>query len=240
MQTREDLTARVASLEARALGSRRLLALVLLAAVVAWSLQGAAQDDWAPPGFHLFSPNTPAVASEVNDNFRWLVERVGDCMPVGSILAFAGDTAPAGWLLCDGDAIDAGQYPELAALLRGGWGSDGDTVALPDLRGRFLRGVDRDAVRDPDGRSRGVGSYQQHALQNIAGTLPEVATNTFAQSDLFRRAPDTGLVTNLHTIEAASGGDLITTFQFDVSNTDVNTSTETRPENAAVQFIIKY
>jgi hypothetical protein len=84
MQTKDDLTARVASLEARVRGSRRLLSLVLVAVVVAWSLQGGAQDDWAPPGFHVFSPNTPAVASEVNDNFRWLVERVGDGMPVGS------------------------------------------------------------------------------------------------------------------------------------------------------------
>lgn len=52
--------------------------------------------------------------------------------PVGSINAYAGTTAPAGWILCDGTAVVSGTHPELYALCIGG--------LTPDLKGRFALG----------------------------------------------------------------------------------------------------
>lgn len=89
----------------------------------------------------------------------------GAGVPVGTIVAYAGpiSTVPPGWLVCDGAEISRTQSAALFAAIGTSWG-DGDgstTFNLPDLSGRFLRGVDADAngapsaaPRDPDRDSR--------------------------------------------------------------------------------------
>lgn len=64
-------------------------------------------------------------------------------VPVGSIQAYAGSSAPSGYLLCDGSAVSRSTYSGLFAVLGSAWGSgDGSTTFnLPDARGQFLRGL---------------------------------------------------------------------------------------------------
>ncbi len=60
----------------------------------------------------------------------------------GAVAAHAGPTAPPGWLLCDGAAVEQAEYPALYEAIGDYWGSDtGSTFVLPDLRGRFLSGA---------------------------------------------------------------------------------------------------
>lgn len=65
-------------------------------------------------------------------------------VPAGGVMPFAGSIAPAGWLLCYGQAVSRSQYGELFAVLGTSYGSgDGSTTFnLPDLRGRVVAGVD--------------------------------------------------------------------------------------------------
>jgi microcystin-dependent protein len=65
-------------------------------------------------------------------------------VPVGSVMPFAGSTAPANWLLCYGQAVSRTQYAGLFLTLGTTYGSgDGSTTFnLPDLRGRSISGVD--------------------------------------------------------------------------------------------------
>jgi microcystin-dependent protein len=65
-------------------------------------------------------------------------------VPAGVTLPFAGTTAPAGWLLCDGSAISRTTYVELFGNISTLWGTgDGSTTFnLPDLRGRIPVGKD--------------------------------------------------------------------------------------------------
>lgn len=65
-------------------------------------------------------------------------------VPVGIVSAFAGSTAPEGWLFCDGSAISREAYDALYAVIGSTYG-DGDgstTFNLPDLRGRVAAGRD--------------------------------------------------------------------------------------------------
>ena len=85
-------------------------------------------------------------------------------VPSGTVLYFAGRTAPAGWLKANGAAVSRTAYAALFAAIGTTYGAgDGrSTFNLPDLRGEFLRGWD-------DGRGvdagRVFGSAQAHALQ---------------------------------------------------------------------------
>ncbi len=169
--------------------------------------------------------------------------------PTGSVTAYAGaGTAPAGWLLCDGRALSSEEYPELFVAIGTAWG-DGSTGAgalagvtdfnLPDLRGRFLRGVyttlATEIARDEDRAARiasapggltgaQVGTLQGDALQShthpytyfaheVTGTAPHIPTGDPDSYDPYAAA--TG---------APSGA---------------RVAAETRPENAAVRYIIK-
>jgi hypothetical protein len=84
--------------------------------------------------------------------------------PVGSLVAYAGpvNTIPSNWLVCDGRQVSSVNYPALFAAIGTSWGGDGvPNFHIPDLRGQFLRGVDKDSTgnptnpaRDPDRDSR--------------------------------------------------------------------------------------
>ena len=63
--------------------------------------------------------------------------------PVGSILAFGGEAAPSGWLLCQGQAISRTTYKELFAAIGTSFGAgDGSTTFnIPDLREATTKGI---------------------------------------------------------------------------------------------------
>lgn len=57
---------------------------------------------------------------------------------VGEIRMFAGNFAPRGWALCDGQLLAVSQNDALFSLLGTIYGGDGRTTfALPDMRGRI-------------------------------------------------------------------------------------------------------
>ena len=109
-------------------------------------------------------------------------------VPSGTILPFAGEVVPTGYLACDGAEYSKSQYPLLFNAIQNIWGtsSNNNNFRVPDFRGLFLRGVDGSANRDPDkttrtalraGQNSGnkVGSYQNdeiksHTHENMATT----------------------------------------------------------------------
>ena len=185
---------------------------------------------------HTFSEGTVISADEVNANFEALKDEINilkvnvQAAPTGTIVAFAGDTVPDGWLLCDGTDINRATYSGLFTAIGIIWGA-GDlasTFNLPDLRGRFLRGVDNGAGIDPDAAGRtllhfggntgdAVGSYQ----------LDEFGTHYHKYGSSARTGDDSG-----NGIGDADAG---STF-----NSASNGGNETRPKNAYVNYIIKY
>jgi microcystin-dependent protein len=64
-------------------------------------------------------------------------------IPAGTVVAYAGEEIPNGWLLCDGRAISRNDFAKLFSAIKiaHGWGDNAATFNLPDYRGMFLRGV---------------------------------------------------------------------------------------------------
>ena len=71
---------------------------------------------------------------------------LGLITPVGSVLDYAGTSAPTGWLLCYGQALDATadpEYQDLFDVIGNTFGGTNNTdFVIPDLRGRVVAGQD--------------------------------------------------------------------------------------------------
>lgn len=67
----------------------------------------------------------------------------GPGVPVGSVFWLATQTAPEGYLICDGSAVSRTEYADLFAAIGTTFGAgDGSTTfALPNLRAAFIRGA---------------------------------------------------------------------------------------------------
>ena len=173
-----------------------------------------------------------------------------DGVPVGAIMAFGGPPTlipkTNGWLLCDGSIVRGSEYPLLLQRLGYSWGQGAtpQEFRLPDLRGRFLRGVDlhtSHANRDPDSQSR-VPSYpggnsgnrvvsiqedqfafHSHALTGSAWAVSPGVEGTGQYVRFFAsKSPDETAPEYANDLPVnASGG------------------SETRPKNAYVHWMIK-
>ena len=63
-------------------------------------------------------------------------------IPIGSLQAYAGATAPTGWLLCNGGtASTTGAYAALFSVIQYTYGGSAGTFYLPDMRGRVPMGA---------------------------------------------------------------------------------------------------
>jgi microcystin-dependent protein len=138
-------------------------------------------------------------------------EVIDQLVPPGSIIAYGGGTLPNGWVLCDGRALNSAEFPRLFQSIQTAWGNgsnDADVSTdfnVPDLRGRFLRGVDGIAGRDPDSVARttsatggnagnNVGSSQEDSLASHRHAINLSATTSSAGAHSHGVIRDDGVV----------------------------------------------
>ena len=205
-------------------------------------------------GLQSIDDQTPLFISEVSDNVSQ-----NNGVPIGSIISFAGEVTkiPKGWFLCDGTVLNKREYTDLFDKIGTCWGSNNiDQFNLPDLRGKFLRGVDYGANLDSD-TIRKIGSDQSwttgipknifrtdtlgehnHTISSMGmpsfGGLGARLDGPYTRANLdtrfllldvvgFGNIYPNGLVVSGKHSHNILGGDL-----------------ETRPVNAAVNYIIKW
>ncbi len=183
--------------------------------------------------------------------------------PTGMVAPFVGTTPPTGWLLCDGTAVSRTQYAALFAVMgtSHGSGNGSTTFHLPDYRGRFLRGVDgpdgSGGDRDPDsgsrlaaqtgGNSTGIGSVQEDQFLEHSHLLVSTLEAIWGEvGDLDLPTESLAWLRSNHSGQGGiAGPDLGYELGAQTASPDAGRSSavggnETRPKNAAVNFIIKY
>jgi microcystin-dependent protein len=84
-----------------------------------------------------------AVSTTVAAQLTYLTGYVLASTPTGSMLDFAGTSAPTGFLLCDGAAVSRATYDDLFSVIGVTWGiGDGSTTFnVPDYRRRVAIGA---------------------------------------------------------------------------------------------------
>ena len=151
-----------------------------------------------------------------------------------------------GWMICDGRELLASEYPELYAALGYLYGGGKGRFNVPDYRGAFLRGVDMGSGVDPDasqrtcpqgGQAASVGSLQCDALQTHTHAYKAVNPAEVMPKPTVKGA---GPGTQCAETSAPIQEETVRPSEDNCDGTAIRLSSETRPRNVAVYFIIKY
>lgn len=135
---------------------------------------------------------------------KYLLEPASPDVPVGTILLYAGDCRNAsivlqlglaGWLPCDGSQMLKADYPELYAAIGLAHGGALDTSGyvlrfnLPNLIGRFARGVNGTATNPVTSRSLDPDADARVAAAANGNTGNEVGSFEWQATALAVTAP---------------------------------------------------
>lgn len=188
----------------------------------------------------------PTEKLEVAGNLKvsGAITGIGVC-PVGSMMPFAGDVPPVGWLLCDGAQYSRATYPALSAVIGTKWGSTSlGNFFVPDMRGRFALG----AGSGPGLTSRApgaTGGEENHTL--TVAEMPShahTATDTGHTHPFFIGQGDAGSRDRAADGDA-NGGTKLTQTNPGFANIVVSPTGGGQPHNnmppfAVLNYIIKY
>lgn len=185
--------------------------------------------------------STAYAGQEISDGtVKWIVETlvnkeyvdqaIGalDAIPVGTILPFAGNTVPEGFLACNGAGLSTATYNGLYAVIGNIYGGDSTTFNLPNAESdKFLQG------------NSTPGTVKAPGLPNITGNGPRV-------DQYYLSTPLTGPFGKTNTSGPRRSTDIgtdnspIITFDASKANSIYGAANTVQPPSLTVRFIIKY
>ena len=187
-----------------------------------------------------------------------------DTAPVGALMAFGGPIAQnttalraAGWLPCNGGFYRNADFTALFHVIGTAFGGGPGYFNVPDLRGRFARGVSHGVTpaRDPGAATRtastqgGAAGDAVGSFQGSATGLPAKPFVSDAQGNHVHQVAHAPISTNDTAAALPSGHDIC------AGNDDFATSdsqgahthtlskggdAETRPANLYLEWCIKF
>lgn len=209
----------------------------------------------------ILQGNEPASVKELLESIKAAISRQ---VPVGTVVAYGGDASKQavkdkllkqGWLVCDGAAYKKAEFGDLYEAIEqlfgdggfvdtppGQWvKSSGMDFNVPDMRGRFIRGVNSGFTnRDSDATLRqkwrsGTAYPSVFDAGDVVGSLQDDAFKTHKHElsntvHVHNRSFD-GSRWGANTLQ--NSGDVW------VSDTKVTGDRETRPKNISMYWIIK-
>lgn len=161
-------------------------------------------------------------------------------LPAGTIIPFAGNVVPDGFLICNGAAVSRTTYASLFASIGTLYGTgDGfTTFNLPDARDRVLQGASG---------THSTGSYIAAGLPNVTGKATARGGDKGADGAVYSMngAFLLSRTQNKDTISAIPLGDTMQYINFysldaSRSSTLFGASSTVQPNATAVQYLIKY
>lgn len=152
-------------------------------------------------------------------------------VPTGCVQAFAGNTTPQGWLLCDGSAVSRTTYAKLYACIGTTYGSgDGSTTFnLPNLVDKFVEG------------SATAGTVKSAGLPNITGSIND-EYGGFGDFNDATGAFYLGLIDKKRFTRTADNNKASSVVYLDASRSSniYGNSTTVQPPALTLRYIIKY
>lgn len=241
------------------------LALVGVTAVIARATLTPDPSTWAISGQPILAA---ALSSNLVQLDKRLSTVETTYAPSGTIQAYGGEIdgnpgdptdgealahpPPNGWLLCNGDPLNGidTRYASLYAAIGTSYGGStaSQSFNLPDLRGYFLRGIDTTGARDPDALSRSamntggntgatVGTFEGEQVQSHNHSITD---QQHSHGGTFLRCGAGDQQANQGTGATCTFGQQgVDSSYTGITSTNASNGSETRPENVAVNYIIK-
>jgi microcystin-dependent protein len=106
--------------------------------------------------------------------------------PIGTIICFAGQLVPPGWILCDGTEISKSEYPKLFSVIGNTYGIpvNSSNFILPNLQQRIPLGKSiSNNLGDNGGNSNITLSTNQLPSHNHTGTTNSAGSHTHTATD---------------------------------------------------------
>jgi len=116
-------------------------------------------------GVNVYTPNQ---IKSINQDY---IHPKFSLVPIGSILDYAGSTAPTGWLIASGQALTVASYSGLYNVLGYTYGGSAGTFYLPDLRGRVIA---QSSSTHAFATVSGIDSMPTYELEYTAGLSSKV------------------------------------------------------------------
>lgn len=205
------------------------------------------------------------LKKEFKDELAKLKEEL---CPVGTIQTFAFNKVPQGWMPCDGRFLYASEYSQLYDAIGNTFGHIGnDMFKIPDLRGRFIRGwsnngyidkfrtfgsyqehaiqrhahlatFERDITEDNGDHKHNIKfektSYGYGGWTSSTYFMREITNEDLMKSYVQSQEATLGSGKHNHKLPKVNISDAKA-----ISQGNVNTADETRPDNCALLFCIK-
>ena len=127
----------------------------------------------------------------------------GAGVPVGSVFWLAAQTAPEGYLICDGSAVSRTEYADLFAAIGTTFGTgDGSTTfALPNLQAAFIRGAgSQDGYSATFGQKQEATSIGSVILQGRDVSVHNYDKSANATSNIGRASSGTSLTFGYYSV----------------------------------------
>ncbi len=212
-------------------------------------------------------PNVSLLATMADQTASQIAGAASDILPTGTVLPFAGSSAPAGWLLCaGGEYLKTGTYAPLFAVIgvtygeTNGSGGAGTThFRVPDCQGIFISGAGSQTVGGKT-YTKALGTKQSETTaKNGLSTAASSVTGSVGGTDgghghtMRFRTPsglgiggDDGRYMLVGTDTPAgyaqpnmSNGGHGHGFSLSAGAQTISGDAETRPANIAMNYIIK-
>ena len=156
-------------------------------------------------------------------------------VPTGCVQAFAGNTVPDGWLLCDGSAVSRTDYAELYSVIGDtyGAGDDSTTFNLPNMSGRVAIGSGTGTDANITSKTFAVGSTGGEYTHKLTTNEMPAHNHTFPYHG-------TAAGTNQYPCGISGTSAISGDFTMGMNNTGGDAYHNNIQPYTVLQYIIKY
>ncbi len=127
-------------------------------------------------------------------------------IPVGTVVDFAGASAPTGWLLCFGQSLSTTTYSRLFAVIGYTYGGAGSSFSMPDARGRATFGKDNMGGSAASRITAAGGNFDGTVLGGTGGQQNNTVLQTHLPAVTLTTSIGSGQGSHGHTIQANNNG----------------------------------